>query len=86
MSSSLWDEFSPEGDTRIDHLQGTDPRFDENKRLKKYFAVGLAATGGALAIGLTGGIAAPLIGVGVSSVLGSLGVGGSIAAGLIDCP
>ncbi|KIP08134.1 hypothetical protein PHLGIDRAFT_69848, partial [Phlebiopsis gigantea 11061_1 CR5-6] len=44
--------------------------------------VGLAAVGGGVLIGITGGLAAPLVGAGVTTVLGWLGVGGT-AAGLL---
>lgn len=44
--------------------------------------MGLAAVGGGVLIGITGGLAAPLVGAGVTTVLGWLGVGGT-AAGLL---
>lgn len=44
--------------------------------------MGLAALGGGVLVGVTGGLAAPLVGAGVTTVLGWLGVGGT-AAGLL---
>ncbi|CAL1704744.1 unnamed protein product [Somion occarium] len=44
--------------------------------------MGLGAVAGGVLIGVTGGLAAPLVGAGVTSVLGWLGVGGT-AAGLL---
>ncbi len=44
--------------------------------------MGLAAIGGGVLIGVSGGLAAPLVGAGVTTVLGWLGVGGT-AVGLL---
>lgn len=44
--------------------------------------IGLGAVAGGVLIGVTGGLAAPLVGAGVTTVLGWLGVGGT-AAGLL---
>lgn len=51
-------------------------------RTLRNVGVGLAAVGGGVLIGITGGLAAPLVGAGVTTVLGWLGVGGT-AAGLL---
>jgi len=40
-------------------------------KAKRFAMVGLASVGGGVLIGLTGGLAAPLIGTGLASVLGS---------------
>jgi len=40
--------------------------------------IGLASVGGGILIGLTGGLAAPLIGTGLASVLGSSAILGAI--------
>lgn len=47
-------------------------RRDTRKKIKKYVAVGLASLGGGLIIGLTGGLAAPVV---VSSVSAMIGAG-----------
>lgn len=52
-----------------------------NRTLRRV-GMGVAAVGGGVLIGITGGLAAPLVGAGVSTVLGWLGVGGT-AAGLL---
>lgn len=44
--------------------------------------MGLGAVAGGVLVGVTGGLAAPLVGVGVTTILGWLGVGGT-AAGLL---
>ena len=52
-----------------------------NKTLRR-IGMGVAAVGGGVLIGVTGGLAAPLVGAGTTTVLGWLGVGSS-AAGLL---
>lgn len=41
-----------------------------NRKIKRYALVGLATLGGGAVLGLTGGLAAPLIGAGMASVFG----------------
>ncbi|KZT26413.1 DUF726-domain-containing protein [Neolentinus lepideus HHB14362 ss-1] len=48
----------------------------------RQFGVGLGAVAGGVLVGVTGGLAAPLVGAGVGTVLSFLGVGGT-AAGLL---
>uniref|UniRef100_A0A4W3KBH3 Transmembrane and coiled-coil domains 4 n=1 Tax=Callorhinchus milii TaxID=7868 RepID=A0A4W3KBH3_CALMI len=43
------------------------------RRLKRYFLIGLAAVGGGTVIGLTGGLAAPLVAAGAAAVVGTAG-------------
>ena len=45
--------------------------------------VGLASVGGALLIGVTGGLAAPLVAAGLGTLLGGIGLGGTVAAGYL---
>ncbi|KAJ4503130.1 hypothetical protein HRR83_008861 [Exophiala dermatitidis] len=52
---------------------------DENKESRKW-KVGLATAAGAAIIGVTGGLAAPLVAAGVGSVMGGLGLGATTAA------
>ncbi len=54
----------------------------EGNKTWRQIGVGVSAVAGGVLIGVTGGLAAPLVGVGVTSVLGWLGVGGT-AAGLL---
>ena len=46
-------------------------------RMIRYVGIGAGAIAGGVLIGLTGGLAAPAIGAGVSSILGFMGVGGT---------
>jgi hypothetical protein len=54
----------------------------ERGKALRWAGVGLGAVAGGVLVGITGGLAAPLVGAGVSTVLGFLGVGGS-AVGLL---
>lgn len=51
----------------------------ENQELRKW-KVGFATVAGAALIGITGGLAAPLVAAGLGTVMGGLGLGGTIAA------
>ena len=55
---------------------------EENKSTRKW-KVGLASVAGAAVIGITGGLAAPLVAAGVGSVMGGLCLGATAAAGYL---
>jgi hypothetical protein len=57
-------------------------RSEENRSSRRW-KVGLASVAGAALIGVTGGLAAPLVAAGVGTVLGGVGLGGTAAAGLL---
>jgi hypothetical protein len=57
-------------------------RAEENKESRKW-KVGLASVAGAAIIGVTGGLAAPMVAAGVGSVMGGLGLGATAAAGYL---
>lgn len=52
-------------------------------RISKWWKVGLASIAGAAVIGVTGGLAAPLVAAGIGGVMGGVGLGGSVAAGYL---
>ncbi|KAF9564386.1 DUF726-domain-containing protein [Agrocybe pediades] len=56
--------------TKSDHA-------DRGKTLRMV-GMGLGAVAGGILVGVTGGLAAPLVGAGITTVLGWLGVGGSV--------
>lgn len=56
--------------TRSDHA--------EQGRTLRVVGMGIGAIAGGILIGITGGLAAPLVGAGVATVLGWLGLGGSL--------
>lgn len=57
-------------------------RSDETKTSRRW-KVGLASVAGAAVIGITGGLAAPLVAAGIGTALGGIGLGGTAAAGLL---
>lgn len=57
-------------------------KVEENKSSRKW-KVGIASVAGAALIGVTGGLAAPLVAAGVGSVMGGLGLGATAAAGYL---
>ncbi|ESZ94785.1 hypothetical protein SBOR_4842 [Sclerotinia borealis F-4128] len=60
----------------------TQKRSDENKVARRW-KVGLAGVAGAAIIGVTGGLAAPLVAGALGTVMGGLGLGATTAAGLL---
>jgi hypothetical protein len=60
----------------------TKQKVKENEGNRKW-KVGLATVAGAALIGVTGGLAAPLLAAGVGSVMGGLGLGATAAAGYL---
>ena len=55
----------------------------ESSQTARKWKVGLASVAGAALIGVTGGLAAPLLAAGVGSVLGGVGLGATAAAGYL---
>jgi hypothetical protein len=51
-----------------------------NMKFKKYALIGMATVGGGALVGLTGGLAAPLIGAGVGTLLGGAGAAAAISS------
>ncbi|XMA13230.1 hypothetical protein WAI453_006021 [Rhynchosporium graminicola] len=67
------------------HMSGseeTQKRSDENKTVRRW-KVGLAGVAGAAVIGITGGLAAPLVAGALGTIFGGLGLGATTAAGLL---
>lgn len=57
-------------------------RVERNSTARKW-KVGLGAAAGAVLIGVTGGLAAPLLAAGVGTVMGGLGLGATVTAGYL---
>ncbi|KAL1743960.1 DUF726-domain-containing protein [Schizophyllum fasciatum] len=62
--------------------ENTSKEHADNRKIFRRVGLGLAAVGGGVLVGVTGGLAAPLVGAGVTTILGWVGVGGT-AAGLL---
>lgn len=71
--------------TAVDAMSADDEtkkKAEANASSRKW-KVGLASVAGAALIGVTGGLAAPLLAAGVGSVMGGLGLGATAAAGYL---
>ncbi|BFZ58836.1 hypothetical protein PYCC9005_005901 [Savitreella phatthalungensis] len=55
----------------------------KNESSSSKWKIGLASVAGAALVGITGGLAAPLVAAGLGSVLGGIGLGGTVAAGYL---
>ncbi|KAL1965579.1 hypothetical protein VTN77DRAFT_5663 [Rasamsonia byssochlamydoides] len=55
----------------------------EQSRNARMWKVGIASVAGAALIGITGGLAAPLVAAGIGTVMGGLGLGATAAAGYL---
>ncbi|CAG8033765.1 unnamed protein product [Penicillium salamii] len=62
--------------------KSTEEKPKKNDDMRKW-KVGIASVAGAALIGLTGGLAAPLVAAGLGTVLGGVGLGATAAAGLL---
>lgn len=71
-----------EGAREMTAAEETKKKAEENKESRKW-KVGLATAAGAAILGVTGGLAAPLVAAGVGSVMGGLGLGATAAAGYL---
>ncbi|KAK3683536.1 hypothetical protein B0T22DRAFT_385515 [Podospora appendiculata] len=60
----------------------TQKKSEEGKTSRRW-KVGIASVAGAAVIGITGGLAAPLVAAGIGTVLGGVGLGGTAVAGLL---
>ncbi|KAL2352050.1 hypothetical protein BJ546DRAFT_990091 [Cryomyces antarcticus] len=70
------------GAEKMSAEEETKKKAEENAGSRKW-KVGLASVAGAAIIGVTGGLAAPLLAAGVGSVMGGLGLGATAAAGYL---
>ncbi|TVY44447.1 putative membrane protein [Lachnellula subtilissima] len=67
---------------RMSGSEETQKRADDNKVARRW-KVGLAGVAGAAVIGVTGGLAAPLVAGAIGTIMGGLGLGATTAAGLL---
>jgi hypothetical protein len=66
----------------MDADESTKKKAADNSAARKW-KVGLATVGGAVLIGVTGGLAAPLLAAGVGTVMGGLGLGATVISGYL---
>ncbi|KAG7447934.1 DUF726-domain-containing protein [Guyanagaster necrorhizus] len=61
------------------HTMTTTQDHAQKNKVLRMVGMGLGAVVGGVLVGVTGGLAAPLVGAGVTTVLGWLGIGGTVA-------
>lgn len=66
---------------RLQHQQSEEEKAKAASASK--WKIGLASVAGAALVGITGGLAAPLVAAGLGSVMGGIGLGGTVAAGYL---
>ena len=71
--------------TAAEHMSGDTSTAAASKanQLSRKWKVGLASVAGAALIGVTGGLAAPLVAAGVGGLIGGIGLGATAAAGYL---
>ncbi|EZF16348.1 hypothetical protein H112_05785 [Trichophyton rubrum D6] len=67
----------------MNHAEEELKRRAEQSKISRRWKVKLASVAGAALIGVTGGLAAPLVAAGVGTILGGLGLGATVAAGYL---
>ena len=55
----------------------------DSSRFSRRWKIGLASVAGAAVVGITGGLAAPFVAAGIGSIMGGIGLGGTVAAGVL---
>lgn len=71
--------------TAVEHISGDASTAEASKtnESSRKWKVGLASVGGAALIGITGGLAAPLVAAGVGGLMSGIGLGATAAAGYL---
>ncbi|XP_069774901.1 transmembrane and coiled-coil domain-containing protein 4 isoform X2 [Narcine bancroftii] len=70
---SLVESLKGNKEKDIEEYEVSQKKKDRKKKLKRYFLIGLATVGGGTVIGLTGGLAAPLVASGAAAIVGTAG-------------
>ncbi|KAG8783165.1 hypothetical protein FRC20_009118 [Serendipita sp. 405] len=82
ISSAKSSGNQPEDPTALTADSHVQKRIEEGRSSQRW-KVGLATLGGALLVGVTGGLAAPLVAAGLGTLLSGIGLGGTVAAGYL---
>ncbi|NWI33224.1 TMCO4 protein, partial [Sula dactylatra] len=73
LEESLLESLKEEKEEESETAEVSRKKKERRKKLKRYLLIGLATVGGGTVIGLTGGLAAPLVAAGAAAVIGSAG-------------
>lgn len=70
---SLMESLKENMEEPSESVQASRRKKESRRKMKRYFLIGLATVGGGTVIGLTGGLAAPLVAAGAATIIGSAG-------------
>ncbi|XP_010137690.1 PREDICTED: transmembrane and coiled-coil domain-containing protein 4 [Buceros rhinoceros silvestris] len=73
LEESLLESLKEQKEEESETAEASRKRKERRRKLKRYLLIGLATVGGGTVIGLTGGLAAPLVAAGAATVIGSAG-------------
>uniref|UniRef100_A0A493T6A9 Transmembrane and coiled-coil domains 4 n=1 Tax=Anas platyrhynchos platyrhynchos TaxID=8840 RepID=A0A493T6A9_ANAPP len=73
LEESLLESLKEQKEEESESAEVSRKKKERRRKLKRYLLIGLATVGGGTVIGLTGGLAAPLVAAGAATVIGSAG-------------
>ncbi|NWX11461.1 TMCO4 protein, partial [Aegotheles bennettii] len=73
LEESLLESLKEQKEEESETAEVSRKKKERRTRLKRYLLIGLATVGGGTVIGLTGGLAAPLVAAGAATIIGSAG-------------
>ncbi|RLV93174.1 hypothetical protein DV515_00013520 [Chloebia gouldiae] len=73
LEESLLESLKEQKEEASETAEVSRKKKERRKKLKRYLLIGLATVGGGTVIGLTGGLAAPLVAAGAATIIGSAG-------------
>ncbi|XP_054503793.2 transmembrane and coiled-coil domain-containing protein 4 [Agelaius phoeniceus] len=73
LEESLLESLKEQKEEESETAEVSRKKKEKRKKLKRYLLIGLATVGGGTVIGLTGGLAAPLVAAGAATIIGSAG-------------
>ncbi|NXF34037.1 TMCO4 protein, partial [Nyctibius bracteatus] len=73
LEESLLESLKEQKEEESEAAEASRKKKERRKKLKRYLLIGLATVGGGTVIGLTGGLAAPLVAAGAATIIGSAG-------------
>ncbi|XP_068772247.1 transmembrane and coiled-coil domain-containing protein 4 [Struthio camelus] len=73
LEESLLESLKEQKEEESETAEASRKKKERGKKLKRYLLIGLATVGGGTVIGLTGGLAAPLVAAGAATIIGSAG-------------
>lgn len=73
LEESLLESLKEQTEEESETAEVSRKKKERRRKLKRYLLIGLATVGGGTVIGLTGGLAAPLVAAGAATIIGSAG-------------